>query len=715
MKEISKIFEYSVNTDFIAIITFDLPNEKANIFNTNVMKELQKLILELKSNSNIKGAVFLSGKKDIFIAGADIKEIINYKNVNLTIGKTLSKTGQDIFKEWNELAFPTCAIIDGACVGGGLEFALSCDFRIVSNNPKTILAFPEVKLGLLPGWGGTQRFTRIVGAYHAIDYISSGKNISANEAYEIGLVDDICNPNELIERALHLIKIEISTPTWQEKRSELSKPLQISDDQSLFTFGLARAYIYGETKGNYPAPMCVLDSIQEGYALSLSDALNIESDKFALLLGSEVSQNLLNIYIMNEELKKETGTNNKELTPCDIKSVGVIGSGIMGSGISAANIYKGIPCIMNDVNEDRISIGVNTTINLLNDRVKKGKITQSEMNYKLSILNPSTSYKSFYNADLLIEAVMEDFDVKNNVFKEVQKHVSESAILATNTSTISIDKLSENIKNKKNFIGLHFFNPVHKMSLVEVIRGKYTSDETVVTSVNYIKKLGKTPIVMNNGVGFLVNRILFPYITEATLLIESGNDIETIDKVMTRFGMPMGPIALIDLVGIDTAFKASEVLVNAFPERAIHSNILDVLCKNNRLGQKNGAGFYVYNKKNTKGLFDKTIYDIINKYIKKEKPLSKEEMLDRLILPMIVEATKILEDGIVTCVRDIDMSMILGSGFPPFRGGLLRYADSVGINNIINKCNQFIHLGERYKPTQFLLDMIKKGKKFYNA
>ncbi|MDH4127763.1 MAG: 3-hydroxyacyl-CoA dehydrogenase NAD-binding domain-containing protein, partial [Spirochaetota bacterium] len=317
------------------------------------------------------------------------------------------------------------------------------------------------------------------------------------------------------------------------------------------------------------------------------------------------------------------------------------------------------------------------------------------------------------DVDLLIEAVVEDVDTKIKVFTDIQSNLSESTIIASNTTSISINELSKHIKNKENFLGLHFFNPVDKMLLVEIIRSKYTSDKTILTAVNYARNIGKTPIVINDGVGFVTSRVLFPYLNEAVFLIEEGKDIELIDRVITSFGMPMGPITLLDVVGIDTAHSAGKILNTAFPDRFMQSPILKLLIDNNRLGQKSGMGFYLYSKKNKKGKRDENLSKLLKDIIVENKPSSENELTNRMILTMLLEAIRVLEDGVSTSVIDIDMAMILGIGFPTFRGGLLKYADSLGIKEILKLCDKFSLLGKRYEPPQLLINMAKQGKTFY--
>ncbi len=708
-----KSFTYKVNEESIAIITFDLPDEKINKFSQRVMDELKELIIELKGRSELKGSILVSGKDNIFIAGADLKELASIQSEE--DARKVITEGHKVFTEWSKLPFPTLAAINGACLGGGLEFALAFDYRIATTNPKTMLGFPEVKLGIIPGWGGTQRFTRLVGPYLAIEAVCSGKNIYTMDAYDMGLVDHFTSLESLVDQAVSFLKDQLTHPDWKERRKELSGPLLLSDDQNLFTFGLARAYIQGETKGHYPAPIIALDTIEEGISLSLEEGLKIEIENFLPLKVNDVSRNLMNIFFMSEGLKRETGTKNKDIKAHEIKGMAVIGAGIMGGGIATANIYKDISVLLKDISQDRIEVGVGQALKLLGDRVKKNRMTQKEMDIKLTHLTGTLSDSSLQDVDLIIEAVVEDQGIKEKVFKGLAQHMSDKAILASNTSTISITKLSESVKSKENFVGLHFFNPVHKMPLVEVIRGKDTSDETVVTVVQYAKRIGKTPIVINDGAGFLVNRILLPYLNEATLLIEDGVDFKTLDKVMTRFGMPMGPLTLLDVIGIDTAYKAGSVILKAFPDRVVDSKVLNALDQAKRLGQKNGLGFYKYKKGKTKAIPDETAYEPLKNLIQSRKSYSKEELLDRMTLPMILEATRILEDGIASSVRDVDMGMIMGTGFPPFRGGLLRYADSLGIKNIVDKCSQYSDLGKRFEPTQMLLDMAKEGKTFYPA
>ncbi len=706
-------FQYTVNEDSIALITFDMPNEKINKLASHVMKEFHALIHELKARGSLKGAILFSAKKNIFIAGADIREIGAAKGIKIQAGKDLLRMGHEIFYDLSHLPFPTCVAMDGVCLGGGMELALACDYRIATLNPKTLLALPEVTLGVMPGWGGSQRMPRLIGAAHALDLICSGRYIGGQEAYEIGLTDDYCQPEALTQSALQWMKGVIQSSEWKKRREKLNGPLEMNEDEAASVFKIAREKVYNETKGLFPAPMIALEAVQEGSFLSLEEGLKIELEKIDPLIGSEISQNLIHLFFSSEALKKVSWTKNKDIIPKSIDRVAVLGAGIMGSGIAAANITRKIPTLMKDISQERVEKGVDHCVKILSGRVHKHKMSQGDMNHRLALLTGTQSDEGFKDCNLIIEAVVEDYNVKKQVFAEAEKHLSDTAILASNTTSISINKLSEGIKHKDRFIGLHFYNPVDKMTLVEIIRSQWTSDETVATVVQYVRKIGKTAIVVNDGVGFIVSRLLMLYLSEATILVEEGVDLQTIDRVMTNFGMPMGPLTLLDVIGIDTAYKASQVLIDGFPDRYVHSKVLELLTENNRLGQKSGMGFYKYKRKKLKGQMDETLFETLKTVRHDKKNPSDEAIRDRMLLPMILEGVRVLEDGVAESVRDVDMSMILGTGFPAFRGGLLRYADSVGIKEIIKRCKPFSDLGGRYRPGKMLNDMAQGDKTFY--
>ncbi len=704
-------FTITTNEENIAVVTLDLPNESINKLSSFVIDELEEVIQELSTREELIGALFISGKKNIFIAGADIHEIFEAQS-NISKGRAFLRRGQKVFNQIEKLPFPVCAVIDGACMGGGMEFALACDFRIGSTNPKTILALPEVKLGIMPGWGGTQRMSRLIGLPHAIDIFCSGRNVYYKEAYQIGLIDDYNSSELLMDTTIQLIKDSYSKGTWKGRREEMNKAIQVSDGEKLSIFNLARENINKNHIVHIDAPLRALDAIKEGYSLPLKDGLEIELNKIDILLEGEVSRNLIKVFFSQKSIEKEKWV-SIDIIPQRIGFVGVVGAGIMGSGIAYANLIKNIPVIIKDLNDDIVTSGVERTINIFSSYVNSRKLSSKDAFQKSVLLSGSLSYDSIKNCDLIIEAVIEDKSIKKKVFVELEKIVSNSTIIATNTTSISINELSECLQHKERFVGLHFFNPVQKMPLVEVIRSKYTSDQTISTVVNYVRSLDKTPIVVNDGVGFIVSRLLFIYLNEASLLINEGVDINCIEKEMISFGMPMGPLSLLDLVGIDVAYKSSLVLMKGFPERYLPSIVLEKLYNMKRYGVKSGKGFFIYDTKKGKQEYDDALYETL-KNNRMNSELSSESIQFRLLLPMILEAGRILEDGISNSVRDIDMALILGINFPPFKGGLLRFADLLGIKEILRLSSEYVHLGKRFEPCQLLIDMLNKEKSFYN-
>jgi 3-hydroxyacyl-CoA dehydrogenase/enoyl-CoA hydratase/3-hydroxybutyryl-CoA epimerase/3-hydroxyacyl-CoA dehydrogenase/enoyl-CoA hydratase/3-hydroxybutyryl-CoA epimerase/enoyl-CoA isomerase len=697
----------------IAIITFDTPGQRANLMSEQVIRELSDLLDQLEKEKPA-GLVFRSGKPGMFIAGADLKVIGSFPKPNAELAEQVSSQGREVIRRLNKTPFPTVAAVEGACAGGGAELSIWCDRRVFSRHKSTQWGFPEVKVGILPAWGGTQRAPRVLGISNAIELCCGGDFVGVDEAQKLGLADDVVDgQDDLLDAAIRLIRHDQKSGEYLKNRETWNRPIQLSDDEKMFLFVTSQGYIMGQTKGMYPAPLTILDVVLNGAQMSIDDGLALESKEFGKLMGSPVSNSLIHVFFMTDRMKKDRGISDESIKPKTIASLGVIGSGIMGHGIAATALKRGIHVTLNDVNAEFLEKGAGKALEIASFNKKTRGPDPKTVVELAPKLASTTDVNDLKDADLVIEAVTENLKVKQKVFSHLEPQMRDDAILASNTSTISITEMAKSCKKPERFIGIHYFNPVHKMQLVEVIRGEKTSDETVATAVKFVQGVGKLPIVVNDGPGFLVNRILFPYMSEACVLLEEGASIRQIDKVAKKFGMPMGPITLYDVVGIDTAFYGGNVMAAAFPDRISDSQIIRALVDQGRLGQKTGKGFFVYEGKNPRGVEDDGIKDIIAEARKSEKQISDEEIRDRLFLPMICEASLILEAGKVRDPADVDAGTIYGFGFPPFHGGVMKYADSLGLDEVCKRLEKYKDCGARFVPTETMKKLAAKGKGFH--
>jgi 3-hydroxyacyl-CoA dehydrogenase/enoyl-CoA hydratase/3-hydroxybutyryl-CoA epimerase/3-hydroxyacyl-CoA dehydrogenase/enoyl-CoA hydratase/3-hydroxybutyryl-CoA epimerase/enoyl-CoA isomerase len=710
--------EAALRLDFvepgIARITFDQPNSRANTLNQCVQSEFENILTQLEKTADLKGLIVCSGKPGMFIAGADLKELVAL-NPSAAEARTLTLRGLAFIGRFEKLPCPTVALIDGATMGGGTELSLAMDYRLAGAHPKCEMGLPETKIGILPGWGGTQRLPRLIGPSLAIDMICTGEPVKAQRARDIGLVWDVVPSDKLLDEGLRLLKWSRESDEWKSIRVKKQHPVGLSEDQHQYTFGVARAQVLAKTKGKFPAPLAALDAIAKGCNLPLEEGLKVETELFLPLVGSTISRNLIAIFFMTGKLAKDPGVADASIKPKDVSKVGVIGAGIMGAGIAGAHLRKGVPTTMIDVNRPALDKGIASITKVMQTRIDIGKATPSDLVSVLGLLNTTTSYSQLADRDVVIEAVVENEEVKTKLYIELQDILSDDAILASNTSTISITRMASAVKNPANFAGMHFFNPVDRMQLVEVIRGEKTSDQTTATLVALAKKVGKTPIVVKDCPGFLVNRILFPYLNEAMVLLEEGVGPREIDKAASEFGMPMGPITLSDVVGLDTALYAGMVVNRAFADRAKDTKILGELVKAGRLGQKSGAGFYSY-AKGSRGIDDAALSPILAACgTAKPATMAADEIRDRLFLPMLIEASLVLSEGIVRSPEDVDMGLILGIGFPTQHGGLLRWADTEGMKAILARLSKYESLGKRFVPTEQMRKLAATGKGFFAA
>jgi len=703
-------------SDGLAVVTFDLPGEKVNKFSTPVMEELSSLIDRLSASEGIRALLFRSGKADVFIAGADVREIENLRSPEE--GKTASAVGQRIFERFARLPFPTVAAIRGVCLGGGTELALACDWRLCSDSPKTKIGLPEVNLGILPGWGGTQRLPRLIGLASALDLILTGKQIDGRRAARVGFADAVV-PDAIFDAWSETYargRFGARKPRGRRARLPLAGRLLESNPAGrAVIYRKARAAVLSRTHGNYPAPLEALEAVREGFGRKIEAGLAAENGRLGRLIGTPVQRRLLRIFFWTEDVKKETGAINPTVRPRPVQRIGVLGAGVMGGGIAQLAADRGFPARMKDVAAEPLAHGFRAAAAVWKEKLDRRRMTAAEFRRKMALLSGGLDYAGFARAEVTIEAVVEKLEIERAVLREWEDAVGDDAIFASNTSTLPISSIAAAARQPRRVAGMHFFNPVHRMPLVEVIRAEKSSDETIATVFDLAKKMGKTPVVVRDAPGFLVNRILAPYLSEAVRLLEEGCRIEDVDGALAAFGMPVGPLALLDDVGIDVAAKGGQTMAAAFPERLPLSARFDAFTAERRLGRKTGKGFYRY-RGTRREKPDPAAYALAGTRPAAKSSLPPDVIEARLLMPMINEAAFCLEDRIVDSAAKLDLAMIFGTGFPPFRGGLLQYADDLGADRIVNRLEDLAErLGPRFSPAPLLVEMARDGRSFHGA
>ena len=716
----------------IWVLAFDLPGEKVNKLSKTVIQQFDILLSRLEamgSKHEIDALVLVSRKPGNFIAGADIEMIQAAKTADEA--EALSRMGQKLLDRWEDLSFPTVAAVNGAALGGGCEFCLGSSAIVMSNDSSAKIGLPEVLLGLVPGMGGCVRLPRKVGLATAFDLILTGKTLSGERALKAGLIE-ACLPKENFEDAAlrwtrtHLSSLRAGKRLAREPKlggmgGALGSMLEKSPMKAMI-FKKAKDSVMAQTKGKYPAPLEAIDIICStggtyGSKLRGSErdqAMEREAKGFGRLAVSEVSKNLIRLFFLTEEVKKSKGLSaGKTAQARTIENAAVLGAGVMGGGIAELFAEKEIFIRMKDLNVKALSVGIQAASRVLQRQVQKKKINPRQMLQKLNHISPTVDYSGFNKTDLVIEAIVENLEIKKKVFQELESQIKPTCLVASNTSSLSVSEMQKVFKNPERFVGMHFFNPVHRMPLVEVIKGEKTSDEAVSTIFQLCKRIGKTPIVVKDSPGFLVNRLLSPYLNESVYLLAEGVSIPELDRVFLEFGMPMGPAELIDEVGIDVAEKVAHVMHEAFGDRLLPATLNQKLVSQERLGKKAGKGLYQYTGSKKVKEFDPQVYAILG-ITPSKNPVEDEEILERCLLPMINEAARCLEEGVVTSSSEVDLGMIMGTGFPPFRGGLLRYADSLGMSRIVDRLRKYeAKFGARFAPSQAILTRAEHGRSFY--
>lgn len=699
----------------VAVVEWDHIGESANKMSTPIMARLKEVLEEL-NGSSFKAAVVISKKKKIFIAGADINEIKSLKTKN-DFAEAVSG-GQNIMNMVEDLKIPVVVAIHGACAGGGCEFSLACDYRIASDASETKIGLPETKLGIIPGFGGCVRLPRVVGVQGALDIILAGKMVPAKKALKMGLIDKMVHPAILQEQAIEMANDIIAKGA--KKRKKVHQPVGLAN--KFLESGLGRAVVFSQAKkmtlkkshGHYPALLKALNVIKETVGMSnRTKAMEIEKEGFCEVAVTEISKNLINLFFMMEDVKKRNGvgTDEKGFT---VDHLGVLGAGTMGGGIAYVAADKGIFVRLKDISTDAIAKGFEAARGIWDKKIARRHMTQYELNEKLGHISGGVDFAGFRQLDVVVEAIVENMDIKKKVIAETVNYLKEDCIFATNTSSLSVTEMATAHPRPENFVGMHFFSPVHKMPLVEVIRGPKSSDKATATVYNLSKKMGKIPVVVKDAPGFLVNRLLVPYMMEAAFYLQEGASIEKVDRIFVKkFGMPMGPFELMDSVGLDVCVKVSKIFKESLGERVELPELLLKLEKTDRLGQKNGKGFYKY-EKGRKTEVDSSVYSALGLGSPSD-PLGEEEIVGRAMYNMINEAALVLlEEKVVETASDLDLAMIMGTGFPPFRGGLLRWADKEGTEKIVDDLEVYASkYGPRFKPTTPLRNMAKTQRTFH--
>ncbi|CAM4269989.1 fatty acid oxidation complex subunit alpha FadB [Pseudoalteromonas byunsanensis] len=689
-----------------------------NKLSQQTLQECAKAFQELSQRGDIDAMVFTSDK-DHFIIGADIFEFLpTFQRPEEELVGWI-KDATDVFDAIEDLPFPTASAIHGLALGGGCEWLLATDFRLASTSAK--IGLPEVKLGIMPGFGGTVRLPRLIGADNAMTWITTGKENRADEALKVGALDGVVAPEKLLDAAISVLEQAVAGKLdWRAKRQVKLEPLKMNRTEQGMSFAMAEGMVLGKTKGHYPAPLMAVKTIKAAANCTRAEAMAIENANFAKLAKTNEAAAQTGIFLADQYIKSVAKKQAKAST-LEIKQAAVLGAGIMGGGIAYQSAYKGTPIIMKDINQAALDLGMNEAATILGKKVQRGHMGMEKMVSTLGKIKPTLEERDLDSADIVVEAVVENPKVKQAVLSALEEQLPEGTVLTSNTSTIRIDELASALKHPEHFCGMHFFNPVPKMPLVEIIRGEKTSDATINAVVDYALKLGKSPIVVNDCPGFFVNRVLFPYFAGFSKLVVEGADFTVIDKVMENvFGWPMGPAYLLDVVGIDTANHCTGVMADGFPERMARQekDPVAVLANAQRYGQKNKVGFYQYapdRKGRLKKSKDAASVELLSSICESHTEFDKQTIIERCMVPMLNEVLLCLQEGIVASAQEADMALIYGIGFPPFRGGAFRYLDQIGLANFVAMADKYAHLGAIYQVSEQTRAWASEGKVFYSV
>jgi 3-hydroxyacyl-CoA dehydrogenase/enoyl-CoA hydratase/3-hydroxybutyryl-CoA epimerase/enoyl-CoA isomerase len=711
-----KIFTIEQPKDGVARLHFDLAGASANTFGAAALLELREAISAVSGAPDVRALVLTSGKEG-FVAGADVREFLQWFRQPPAELEEMLAQAQATFGAIENLPFPTVAAINGYALGGGLEYALAADFRVAATTAR--LGLPEVRLGLLPGWGGTVRLTRLIGADNALEWICTGEERAATEALRLGAVDAVVEPAALFDAAARMARLAAEGAVdYAGRRRQKQEPVALHAVEKSMVFATVKARLAAKAGLHYPAPSAAAACVERNSVLPAPDALRVEAQTFTELAQTPAAGNLVRLFLNEQSLKRAAKKLTEAARP--VSRLAVAGAGVMGAGIAYQSALKGTPVLLKDVSEAALQGGMTQLRDQLTGRVMSGRMRPEDMVDALMRCSPVATVGELARADLVVEAVVENESVKRAVLSEIENVVADTAIIATNTSTLSVSGMAESLKRPERFCGMHFFNPVPVMPLVEVIRGRRTDEATIATVAAFARTLGKNPVVVNDCPGFLVNRILFPYLNAFEALVHDGADFRQIDAVMERFGWTLGPAALLDVVGLDVASHAADVLASGYPERMARPDrsVLAILFKAGRLGRKSGGGFYRYETRQEGKpvkAFDATVIELLRSDHPVHYEFSEVEIVERLMIPMCLEAVRCLEDGVVAAPQEVDMALVWGIGFPSFRGGALRYIEETGVEKFLQRADYHAGLGAMYRAPESLRALAGSGGGFFRG
>lgn len=699
-----------IDPNGVVHVLFDRPGDKVNLLTPDALQELGDLLDSIRGREDVRGLIFQSAKPGNFIAGMDIEVIAAFTDAFKAAEG--ARFGQDVLQKIDDLAVPSACALNGACLGGGAELALACTIRVAADSKAVKIGLPETQLGIIPGFGGTQRLPRLVGLVPSLDLILSGKTVDARRAQRLGLVDLVA-PEAYLERETLRLMAKAAGSGLKRRRPLLARLVEITPPLRRFVIGRARTKAEAKARPeSYPAPFRALEAIDAAFSMPLHQGLDLEARIVGELVPTRTSKNLMWLFKSQSALKKDAG--GIPALPRKVRRAAVVGAGIMGGGIAQLIADRGIPVRLKDLRGEALLSALRQAGKIWREQVQRKRLTPREARQRLGFIAPTTEDSGLSRVDVVIEAVVENLEVKQKVLSAMEERIGARAVFASNTSTIPISDIASRAVRPERVVGMHFFNPVHRMPLVEVIAGQRSSPEAVSTVHGFAIELGKVPVVVRDSPGFLVNRILMLYFNEALRLLAEGVPIAAADRAMEAFGMPMGPFALMDEIGLDTGQHAAAVLEGAFGKRiGAATPVLQAIVAAGRLGKKNGKGFYGY--RNGKRAHPD---DSASKAAGAGGPLELpvETLQERMVLAMVNEAAVCLEDGVVREPRDVDVGMVYGTGFPPFRGGLLRYADAVGPAILVDRLSRLADAhGERFRPAGMLRDMVREERRFYPA
>lgn len=703
----SSIFHLEVGGDRLATLTFDSPDRKVNVFTRAALEELEQVISAVAARQDIGCLILLSGKKGSFIAGADVDEIARV--TDSVEAESGVRAGHRLFAAWEALPFPTVAAIHGTCLGGGTEISLASTYRVASDSAATRIGLPEVKLGILPAWGGSTRLPRLIGIAESLDIILTGRTVAGRKALKLGLIDALLPEARFLDTVRDFARERIDNKRRDSSGGVDFKELLLEKNPlgRKVVFDQARKKTLEETRGHYPAPLRAIEVVRVGIEDGMRAGFDAEARAAADLATSRISKNLVHVFRLSEDAKRTAGLPGG--VPREVHRTAVLGAGVMGGGIAQLIANEAdLPVRMKDVNTGALASGMTHASGLFDRLVKRYRLEAAAARRKMALLSPTLDYSGFRGVDFVVEAIVEKLEVKQAVFAELAQHVSEDTVLASNTSSLSIAKIGARTPRPERVVGMHFFNPVHKMPLVEVIAAEGAAPSAVNTVFAFTRKLGKTPVLVKDSPGFLVNRLLMFYSAEGLWLLDEGYRIEDLDRAMSDWGMPVGPVVLMDEVGIDVATKVAHILAEAFPDRLFFPDWQDRLVEDGRLGTKNGKGMYRYQGRERKEP-DPSVYALLGLHPKVSDP-DPGRIADRMVLPMVNEAARCLEEEVVRSAAELDLAMIFGTGFPPFRGGLARWADQEGLGQIVATLERLAGaVGDRFQPSDALRRTAEAG------